>query len=59
MRRVTVSALRDLWGELLPVEEAQCATQFLVDPCHTVTIKAPENLNRRRNEPVLTEQFWW
>lgn len=59
MRRITMSPPRDPWGALFPVEEAQRATKFLVDTWHTVTAKAPENFDRRRNEPVLTEQFWW
>lgn len=59
MRRVTVSAPRDPWGAMFPVEEALRATQFLVDTWYKVTAKAPESFDRRRDEPHLTELFWW
>lgn len=57
MRRV--SALRDPWGALFPVNEAQRATQFLFDTWHAVTQKSPDKFASKFKEAKLTEQFWW
>lgn len=55
-----VSANRDAWIQLFPIDEAQRATAFLVETWQTVTTgSAAQDFASRLNEAKITERFWW
>lgn len=48
----------DPWSALFPVNEAQRATQFLVETWRTVTALSPHQFAPNLREHELTEKFW-
>ncbi len=55
-----VSARRDAWIQLFPMDEAQRATAFLVQAWQTATTGgAAQDFAYRLNEAKITEKFWW
>lgn len=54
-----VSAPRDAWAQMFPVDEAQQATRFLVETWASVSTVNVQKFARHLPEPKLTEMFWW